>query len=886
MVAANGYLYVTGGYDAFEISAQYRIYRAKIRDDGGLEAWQELTTTPLPQALENHAALADDLYLLVLGGQRNTQPRDTVYVTPLYQGVHQAAFTHQFDLGSDQDIGDLDWQARGDSDAVLSVRFRIAPDATAEYGPWSEAYTRPPIPIYDRGRYVQYQLLVENPNGGVKAVDQVSLSYGDIGDYIKVVDQDEAGITDAQVYLNGQHIGATGDRGILPPEMLSRELQVDDQLAVLSPIAQTGTVREVHTTPDSEGANWTYRTYLTNLEVTDTGQVLPHIVTQPGGQVISLGPDNPLVLYNLLVSIEWDADQTYIQQITKAVRNASDYLYDISDGQMAFGYVDIYDDAEHWADADVQISAKNSVRPHAYIGGITSDDKSHVIRVGRFWDGDTGNQGPWDEQDGFRTLIHEFGHYALYLYDEYFAYVFDQDGDLVGEVPATCTGPENRNPATDATNASVMDYQYTTSELSARGVPGLWSPLCEGTAQWQLNGESAWETLVRKYADFLDPPRWQFIPPISRGSVLDGPDGPPSAVPAWPSVETHQEGTSTPTRQLTVYGPQGPYWGALVALYTNQGGYPVAMDQGFTDRLGRIEVYGARPGDTLSATSFDGALGGSISVTDDLTYTLVMAPSTELEALDVPGLNPYLTLRPSSDGASLYQWLSGLDKGAILAAIVTQSGGSSSQTTALSYSSSEEAYVGTVTFTAPFVQQGTGTVQVLGAGGDSQGISLNSTYALQAIPKDRVTDLYSADGNLHLHLITDTLETDAYAVLSSLNAAPSAPPEGRQIVGNVYDVRPSGARDEAEQPFVLRLHYDLEVLKGDFISSETLRIYRWQPDPNPSDPANQARWVVIGSSHLEENNSISIATRRFGIYTLMGSRSAHSNYLPLIIKSD
>jgi hypothetical protein len=782
-------------------------------------------------------------------------------------------------------MGVLDWQARGDPGAVLSVRFRLAGD-DAEYGPWSEAFTQPPIPVYDRARYLQYQLLVENPNGGVKAVDEVSLTYGDVGDYVKVIDDQGVGIPNAEIYLNGQYVGATGVRGVLPPEALPAGLQPGDQLATLSPVAQTGTVREAHVTPDSSGVNWAHRTYLTNLEITDTGQVLPYTIARQGGQVINLQPDSPLVLYNLLVSIEWDADEAYTQQISDAVHLASDYLYDISDGQMAFGYVNIYDDAQHWADADIQISAKNSVWPHAYIGGITSNDKSHVIRVGRFWDGNSGNQGGWDDPRGFRTLAHEFGHYALYLYDEYFAYVFDENGDLVREVPAYCTGPENRNPATDATNASVMDYQYTTSELSARGVPGLWSPLCEQTAQWQLNGESAWETLTRKYADFLSPPRWHLTTPAEWGGPMAGPAGLPSVLPDWPLIEIHQEGTSVPHRELTVYGPQGPYWGALVTLYTSQGGYPVAIDQGFTNRLGEIDIYGAQSGDTLRAASFDGALSGAVSVTEATTYTLVMVPSAGLQALAVPGLNPHLTLRPSSAGDSLYLRLYGLAPGGTLAAIVTQSGGSASQTTALSYSSSEEAYVGSATFSAPDAQPGTGTVQVLGAGGNNQGISFNSTYALQGVPRERVNDLYSADGNLHVHLITNTLPVNAYAVLSSLNAAPVQPPGGLQIVGNVYDVKPSGTQEEADQLFVLKLHYDPEILKGDFISPETLRIYRWEPDPDPDDPTDQARWIAMDGSRLEEDNSVSIATRRFGIYALMGSRVAHSSYLPLIMKSD
>jgi hypothetical protein len=122
-------------------------------------------------------------------------------------------------------------------------------------------------------------------------------------------------------------------------------------------------------------------------------------------------------------------------------------------------------------------------------------------------------------------------------------------------------------------------------------------------------------------------------------------------------------------------------------------------------------------------------------------------------------------------------------------------------------------------------------------------------------------------------------------VLSPLSAAPTAPPEGVQIVGNVYDVRLSGALEEAGQPFVLKLHYDPEMLKGDFIGPETLRIYRWEPDPDPDDPTDRARWVRLAGSRLEGDHSVSIATGRFGVYVLMGSRVVDSTYLPLVVKS-
>ena len=98
------------------------------------------------------------------------------------------------------------------------------------------------------------------------------------------------------------------------------------------------------------------------------------------------------------------------------------------------------------------------------------------------------------------------------------------------------------------------------------------------------------------------------------------------------------------------------------------------------------------------------------------------------------------------------------------------------------------------------------------------------------------------------------------------------------MVGNVYDVKLSGAVDEASRPFVLKLHYDPEILKGNLIAPETLRIHYWEPD--------RAHWVALTSSRLETDQSVSIITDRFGIYALMGSRVATTVYLPLIMASN
>jgi hypothetical protein len=349
-------------------------------------------------------------------------------------------------------------------------------------------------------------------------------------------------------------------------------------------------------------------------------------------------------------------------------------------------------------------------------------------------------------------------------------------------------------------------------------------------------------------------------------------------MPDWPTVEIVDGGSSPPHRLLTVHDSLGPYPGALITLHTNQRGRPVAIDQGFTDQRGEIWVYGAQQGDTLRAASIVDEQSGSVSVMDATNYTITMSALASLQALAVPDVNPYLTLFPSSDGESLHLSLPGLGPGATLVAIVTQSGGTASQSTSLAYSSSEGAYVGSVVFSSPYLQQGTGTAQVLGVEGNSQGINLSTTYALQAVPVDRMADLYSADGNLHVHLITGTLQADAYAVLHPLNAAPTVPPTGLQVVGTAYNVKFSGAAP-LSQPALLKLHYDMGLIDLSVRPSE-LGVFWWSP-------AHQS-WQAVPDDRLDEDQEAVVAPVTIpGIYALLAPRHElleNAVFLPVIFK--
>lgn len=116
-----------------------------------------------------------------------------------------------------------------------------------------------------------------------------------------------------------------------------------------------------------------------------------------------------LILFNILVSLQWPATITYTQTFSDALQLASNYLFDASNGQMAIGNATIYSNGQFWRDADVQALAFNHSRPNSDINGIR-DALSPPVRVGRSWSGKVGEdewEVPWNESDGYRTLIHE-----------------------------------------------------------------------------------------------------------------------------------------------------------------------------------------------------------------------------------------------------------------------------------------------------------------------------------------------------------------------------------------------------------------------------------------------------------------------------------------------
>ena len=296
-------------------------------------------------------------------------------------------------------------------------------------------------------------------------------------------------------------------------------------------IARDYSSNDNHLTLD--GATWYgqtlggYTVYHTNIKPIETG-LNGYTISQPGVQAITVTAQHPLVLFDLSVSLEWDArqDTAFLEQLKFDLKRASEVLFDASNGQVALGTVVLYHDRQHWTQADIQIHASNAVRPHATIGGSRQDYESETITdnpyapqgqvppytvtygpgrvvIGSVWNRFGEASGTLGE-DWPRTLAHELGHYLFSLYDNYIGY---ENGVIV---PVDeCTGSLMSNP-----------YLDSYSEFRDRDTPDqhgkAWRDACDDTLSAQTTGRSDWETITTFY------PRL-----ISLTEILTGPSGLP-----------------------------------------------------------------------------------------------------------------------------------------------------------------------------------------------------------------------------------------------------------------------------------------------------------------------------------------------------------------------
>ncbi len=391
--------------------------------------------------------------------------------------------------------------------------------------------------------------------------------------------------------------------------------------------------------------------YLTNATPITTGLVAD-TVNQQGNQILEVSESHQLTLFNLDVSLEWDAraDEQFLARLKYDLRRVSEILYDWTNGQVALGNITIYHDRENWNYAHIRIYATNRLRPNANQGGIITEAvgdptrpfvyEPGQVRIGAVWNRYGEANGTMGE-DWPRTLAHELGHYALFLDDNYIG--LDDAGRLI--------------PVTTCPGAMSDPYLDNTSEFQP---PTDWLPGCAQTLSNQGTGRSDWETITA------------FYPNMHMPSAFDANPGPgylPLDLTTFTVVEPE-----TPVEVLDVPifymvdeqgRPYQPEKNARVFLFQQEGDYLIDLG---TTILDRVEGRGARPGDRLCVFTLAEQRRGCETVrSNDQYITMAMLDSSwrpdvvvtpiDAETISVmveqvpPGLSLKAQLYPVNDTA-------------------------------------------------------------------------------------------------------------------------------------------------------------------------------------------------------------------------------------------
>ncbi len=210
------------------------------------------------------------------------------------------------------------------------------------------------------------------------------------------------------------------------------------------------------------------------------------------------------------------AKASYLEDLQLGLSEASNYLYAYTNGRFALGKITIDTEGRLWREADIRIVAENSYRPTANVGGIVRVPTPNTsaatgvsvtfypgaVNLGRHWNGLGARCGAWSEPEGWRTIGHEWGHYALYLLDSYYAqFTLQEQYCTTTGLPHLDLHSGDRSPAASNSKInSVMAYHYTADRLWDSGMPAD----CANTPQQVIHGESDWATLQRFYSGIGD----------------------------------------------------------------------------------------------------------------------------------------------------------------------------------------------------------------------------------------------------------------------------------------------------------------------------------------------------------------------------------------------
>lgn len=320
---------------------------------------------------------------------------------------------------------------------------------------------------------------------------------------VEVRDDAGAPVAGADVFLNGLRQGVTDSAGQFAfPSLLAN----GDLLFARHQVYEHPSYRPDH----GPGGGWVERVYQTSRTVEDDGTITDLQVSNPvGSHVLTLDPHQSLIGWHLVVSLSWDASEAELDELVLRFENASQYLYNLTDGQFVLEQVDLLDDGQQWNSAEITFDVDNTIRPHTtFTGGFLGPVGlgAPIIAMAPMTYGGFGSSEP-------ATIVHELGHLAFALADEYWG--FNAFAQNYCTAASQGTTPPDQAPG-GARAACAMDSQFDSSKF------------CSGHPDSAHRGGNAqpgpcWDTIDVMYRDPAPPggtPRWSLSTPDTRGAVV------------------------------------------------------------------------------------------------------------------------------------------------------------------------------------------------------------------------------------------------------------------------------------------------------------------------------------------------------------------------------
>jgi len=574
--------------------------------------------------------------------------------------------------------------------------------------------------------------------------------------------------------------------------------------------------------------------YYTSATPNTTGLSMT-IASTGGVQTLTVSSARPLVLFNLNVSLEWDArnDPAYLNKLKFDLSRVSEFLYDWTNGQMALGTITVYQDREQWNTAHIRLYGTNGLHPNADLGGIvgaagltetavsnlgvtsTITYRPGQVRMAAIWSrfGGGGSTG----EDWPRTLAHELAHYLLFQDDAYIR--VNAQGQFF--------------PLAQCANTAMTDpYREDYSEFK---LPAEWSPACDDTLGARTTGRSEWETILKFY-------------PALAATTNPGPVALPLGVTRITYADPGAPNTTLAVPVFYMTANSARYVASNMAkaiLYQPTQGRLLDVGRPVDDR---ITAYGARPSDRLCVYDAQALKTGC---------EIVSAGDTQLTLVDVPSnWQPDIIATPSSS-RTVEVYVGNVPPGVVLQAQLYPNNGPASAVLTLTQRSP-----GMYSTTTQLASPALAAHVVVWVNEPEPRREAISSYSIGGSPvsggkkKPSKAPVNSNDGEVTLYTIATFPDGEFYALQRATYVPPI--PSWLTLVGPGYRILKSSGAPSLSQSAIGFNYDEGAVPPGE---ERFLQVYYYQNNT----------WVPLTTTLDTDRNTALAPTQAAGLYVLVSS---------------